>query len=126
MVFNNLPLSKPDYRRDQTVKYSAAKLFVRDENVVEGIPASRFSVNSQEGLKTQDIDLMMDGTVLNAMSTETVSVCNRTGIPWRGPREKAENMYLALIDLCTDEDDIVIDLTASTGKLLASVFVVKD
>ena len=115
MVFNNLPLTKPDYRRGQTVKYSAAKLFVRDENDSEGIPASAFSVNIQEGLQTQGINLMMDGTVLNAMSAETVTVCNRTGIPWRGPREKAENMFLALIDLCTDEDDIVIDLTTTTG-----------
>ena len=65
---------------------------------------------------------MMDGTVLNAMSAETVTVCNRTGIPWRGPREKSENLFLAMIDLCTNEDDIVIDLTAATGKLLFLVF----
>lgn len=64
------------------MKYSAAKLFVTDENAAEGIPASSFTMDNQEGLQSEIVDLMMDGTVLNVMSAETLTVCNTIGIPW--------------------------------------------
>lgn len=34
-------------------------------------------------------------------------------------------MLLALLDLCTDDDDIIINLTAATGKLPASIFAIE-
>lgn len=34
--------------------------------------------------------------------------------PWRGAREKADNLLLALVDLYTCEDDLVLDLSACT------------
>jgi hypothetical protein len=40
-----------------------------------------------------------------------------SGGPWRGPREKLEDLFIGLLDLLSEEDDIVVDLTTSTGKL---------
>lgn len=113
VVFNDLPLCKPDFP-GRYVKYFMAKLFVRMENEQEGMPNSCFSFNHQEELMTQGIDLPNDGTLRYSVTTDCVTVRQLTGVAWRGARKKSENLLLALLDLCTEEEDIILDLSAST------------
>ena len=101
------------------MKYFMAKLFVRRENQVadpkDSFPRSDFTFNEQVDLLSQGIDLPNDGTIRNVMPAESLTLCNGTGLPWRGAREKSVNLLQALIDLCSEEEDIVLDLIAETG-----------
>ena len=96
-----------------------AKLFVRRENHAadpeESFPCSDFSFNEQVDLLSQGIDLLNDGTIRNVMPAGSLTLCSGTGLPWRGAREKFVNLLQALIDLCSEKEDIVLDLTAGTG-----------
>ena len=116
---NELPLTRPDYV-GRTVKYFMAKLFVRRECVGidedDSYPASQFSFNQQQELLSQGIDLPNDGTIKNVMYQENLTLRAGQGFPWRGAREKSVNFFQALIDLCSEEEDIVMDLTAGTGE----------
>ena len=49
------------------------------------------------------------------MPAGSLTLCSGTRLPWRGAREKSVNLLQALIDLCLEEEDIVLDLTAGTG-----------
>jgi hypothetical protein len=40
------------------------------------------------------------------------------GAPWRGPREKSPVFFQILIEACSKEGAVVVDLTASTGASL--------
>ena len=115
-VSNELPLTRPDYE-GRTVKYFMAKLFVRRENddPEDTFPPSDFSFNPQKELLAQGIDLRNDGTIKNVVTAENLTIRSSTGFPWRAGREKSVNFFQALVDLCTEEDDIVLDLTAGTG-----------
>lgn len=97
------------------MKYFVAKLFVRMENPKDSIPKSQFHFFEQAELKSQEYDLPNDGYLMNCISAETWTVMQPRGVPWRGAREKTDNLLFALIDLCTQMGDIVMDLTASTG-----------
>ena len=117
-VSNELPLTRPDYV-GRTVKYFMAKLFVRRENQAadpeEIFPRSNFSFNEQVDLLSQGINLPNDGTIRNVMPAGSLTLRSGTRLPWRGAREKSVNLLQALIDLCSEEEDIVLDLTAGTG-----------
>ena len=103
-----------------------AKLFVRRENQAadpeESFPRSDFSFNEQVDLLSQGIDLSNDGTIRNVMPAGNLTLRSGTGLPWRGAREKSINLLQALIDLCSEEEDIVLDLTAGTGRHLNSMY----
>jgi hypothetical protein len=114
VVMNGLPLSKPDFPGRQT-KYFMEKLYVRMENPKDSIPKSHFKFYEQVELGTQGYDLPNDGYLMNSISADTLTVKHDSVAPWRGAREKADNLLLALVDLCTCEDDLVFDLFASTG-----------
>ena len=115
-VSNELPLTRPDYE-GRTVKYFMAKLFVRKENddPEDTYPQSNFSFNPQKELLAQGIDLRNDGMIKNVVTAENLTIRSSTGFPWRAGREKSVNFFQALVDLCSEEDDIVLDLTAGTG-----------
>lgn len=121
VVSTGLPLTKPDYP-NRTVKYFMAKLFVRKENPDDSIPNSSFRFNRQDELRSQGFDLPNDGWLSNSISFETLTMRDGSSHPWRGAREKSENLLLALVDLCTEEDDIIMDISASTGTFLPSVW----
>ena len=110
----------------RTVKYFMAKLYVRKENIgddhEDSFLSSNFSFNQQEELLTQGIDLHNDGTIKNVVPLENLTLRVGTGFPWRGGREKSVSLYQALVDLCFEEEDIVLDLTARTGKPSISVY----
>ena len=95
------------------------KLFVRRENQAtdpeDSFPRSDFTFNKQVDLLSQGIDLPNDGTIWNVMPAGSLTLCSGTGLPWRGAREKSINLLQALIDLCSKEEDIVLDLTAGTS-----------
>ena len=111
-------MTRPDYV-GQTVKYFMAKLFVCRENQaadLEGsFPRSDFTFNEQVDLLLQGIDLPNDGTIWYVMPAGSLTLGIGTGLPWRGAREKSVNLLQALIDLCSEEEDIVLDLTAGIG-----------
>ena len=96
-----------------------AKLFVRRENQAadpeESFPRSDFLFNEQVDLLSQSIDLPNDGTIRNVMPAGSLTLRSGTGLPWRGAREKSVNLLQALIDLCLEEEDIVLDLTGQVG-----------
>lgn len=116
IVTNNMPLTKPDFV-GKYVEYFVMKLFVRQENREESIPDANFRYNPQSQLLDQGVDLINKGVVTNCISEESITKQRRSGIPWRGAREKSDNLLLALIDLCSEEEDIVVDLSASTGDI---------
>ena len=96
-----------------------AKLFVRRENQAadpdDSFPRSDFSFNEQVDLLSQGIDLPNDRTIRNVMPAASLILCSGIGLPWRGVREKSVNLLQALIDLCSEEEDIVLDITTGIG-----------
>ena len=96
-----------------------AKLFVCRENQAanpeDSFPQSDFTFNEQVDLLSQGIDLPNDGTIWNVMHAGSLTLRSGIGLLWRGAKEKSVNLLQALIDLCTEEEDIVLDLTAGTS-----------
>ena len=88
-----------------------AKCFIR--NLDGGAPLSFYE---RMELIYDGIQLSTDGHLTNLITEDTLTLRKGTSEPWRGAREKSSNLMEALIDMCTREDDIVLDLTASTGK----------
>ena len=88
-----------------------AKCFVR--NFKGKAP---FSFYETVELIHDGIQLSTDGHLTNLITEDTLTLREGTSVPWRGTREKSSNLLEALIDMCTREDDIVLDLIASTGK----------
>ena len=77
---------------------------------------AQFSFYNRVELIRDRIQLSIDGHLTNLITENTLTLREGTTVPWRGAREKSVNLMEALIDMCTQEDDIVLDLTASTGK----------
>ena len=109
-VINGLPLSR-DGQPGRTQKCFMAKCFIR--NFDGGAP---FSFYERVELIRDGIQLSTNGHLTNLITEDTLTLREGTSVPWRGAREKSNNLLEALIDMCTREDDIVLDLTASTGK----------
>ena len=109
-IINGLPLSH-DGQPGRTQKCFMAKFFVR--NFGGGAP---FSFYERVELKRDRIQLSTDGHLTNLITEDTLTLREGTTVPWDGAREKSSNLMEALIDMYTQEDDIVLDLTASTGK----------
>ena len=109
-VINSLPLSR-DGQPGRTQKFFMAKCFVR--NFDGGAP---FSFYERMEFIRDGIQLSTDGHLTNLITEDTLTLKKSTSVPWRGAREKSNNLLEALIDMCTREDDIVLDLTTSTGK----------
>ena len=75
-----------------------------------------FSFYDRLELIRDGIQLSTDGHLTNLITKDTLTLREGTTVPWHGAWEKSINLMEALIDMCTWEDDIVLDLTASTGK----------
>ena len=107
-----------------TIKYSMAKLFVWTENIgndhEDNYPCSNFFFNQQKELLAQGIDLSNDNIIKNVVTVENLILCAGTGFPWRSGREKSVNHFQTLVDLCSEEEDIILDLTAAIGYSLIS------
>ena len=58
------------------------------------------------------IQLSTDGHLTNLIMEDTLLLREGTSVPWHGAREKSSNLMEVLIDMCTWEDDIVLDLTS--------------
>ena len=109
-VINSLPLSC-DRQPGQTQKYFMAKGFVRK---LDG--EALFLFYDRMELIRDGIQLSIDGHLTNLIMEDTLTLKEGTTVPWHGAREKSINLMEALIDMCTQEDDIVLDLTVSTSK----------
>ena len=114
-VVSGLPLTKPDYTEGETTKTYIAKVFIRSRSDEDRVPDSNFAFNEQEIFEEKGVNLIKDGFLYNGLHSGNLSVSARTGLPYRGPRERTENMMAALVDLLTESGDIILDLTASTG-----------
>ena len=75
-----------------------------------------FSFYDRVELIHEGIQLFTSGHLTNLITKDTLTLREGTIEPWHGAWEKSINLMEALIDMCTQEDDIVLDLTASTGK----------
>ena len=109
-VINSLPLSR-DGQLGQTQKCFMAKCFVR--NFEGGAP---FSFYERVELIRDGIQLSTNGHLTNLITEDTLTLKEGKSVLWRGAREKSSNLLEALINMCTREDDIVLDLTVSIGK----------
>lgn len=95
---NNIQTNMPNFPLLQTM-ITYAILFMRDENPVENILASHFHFYAQSDLEAKDIDMINLGFVVNHTNESNWTVRADFGTSWRGPREKAENLFIALLDL---------------------------
>lgn len=116
IVMNDLKTNSPDFPDIQTT-VTNAMLFAREENAALGIPASRFHFYEQSDLEAKGVDMVNLGFLVNKINQDNWTVREVSGGPWRGPREKSEDLFIGLLDLLSQEEDIVMDLTTSTGKL---------
>ena len=116
-VVSGLPLTKPDYSEGETTKTYIAKAYIRTRNDDDRVPDSNFAFNEQEVFEEKGVNLINDGFLYNGLHSGNLTVSSKTGLPYRGARERTENMMAALIDLLTESGDIILDLTASTGLL---------
>lgn len=114
-VVSGLPLTKPDYSEGETTKTFIAKVFIRCRSDDDQIPDSKFAFNDQEVFEERGVNLIKDGILYNGLHTGNLTMSARTGSPYRGARERTDNMMAALVDLLTESGDIILDLTASTG-----------
>lgn len=108
-AINGLPLSRAGHP-GRTLKLFMVKCFVR--KVESAIP---FSFFDRMELQREGIQLSSDGFLTNLITQESLTMKGDSNMPWRGAREKSTNFLEALIDLCTQEDDVILDITASTG-----------
>ena len=109
-VVNGLPLSCGG-QPGRTQKCFMAKCFVGKFD--GGAP---FSFYDRMEFIRDEIQLSTDSHLTNLIMEDTLTLREGTTVPWHGAREKSINLMEAFIDMCTREDDIVLDLTASTGK----------
>lgn len=107
---NGLPLSRVGHP-GRTLKLFMVKCFVR--KLQPHVPITFFD---RMELQREGIMLSSDGHMTNLITLETMTMKVGNDVPWRGAREKTSNLMEALIDLCTQVDDVVLDLTASTGE----------
>ena len=115
-AINGLPLAIPD-KPSSTHKCFWVKCFVWKEDRRNGRAPSRFVFNDRPEQAAKGITLSTDGHVTNFISVDSLTLDSVSHKPFRGAREKSVNFLEALVDLCTVENDIVMDLTASTGIL---------
>ena len=88
-----------------------AKCFVRK---FEG--GAPFSFYNRVEFIHDGIELSTDSHLANFITKDTLTLREGTTVLWHGVREKSINLMEALINMCTWEDDIVLDLTASISK----------
>ena len=59
------------------------------------------------------VDVSKDDILQNFLGRDDVAM--NGGVPWRGPREKANAFMQMLVEALSSPGDVVMDCTASTG-----------
>jgi hypothetical protein len=62
------------------------------------------------------VDLSADDVIFNPITSETQLRKRNDGKPWRGPKEKLEQLMQLFITGLSPQNGIVANLTASTGN----------
>jgi hypothetical protein len=62
------------------------------------------------------VDLRKDDMYMNYTNEDTQLMNKATSRPWRGAREKDARFLQFFIEGTTEEGDLILDCTASTGK----------
>ena len=57
-----------------------------------------------------------DDILQNFLNKEDITM--NGNVPWRGPREKAEEFMQMLVEACSSPGDVIVDYTVATGKYL--------
>ena len=98
----------------QTLKFGIT-LLVKDRGE-KG--KSKFVLKRTEAMQKAKVDLRRHNMLMNYTTEETMFINEATLIPWRGAREKDARFIQFLIEGTTEEGDVVLDCTASTGRFL--------
>ncbi len=97
----------------QTLKFGIT-LLVKDRGE-KG--KSKFYLKHSEAMQKAKVDRRRHDMLMNYTSEKTMLINSATSIPWRGAREKDARFMHFLIEGTTEEGDVVLDYTKSTGKL---------
>lgn len=68
------------------------------------------------------IDLAKDDVLFNSVTIKNQLCKSSNDMPWRGPKEKSEQLMKILIHGLSPKEGIVADMTASTGTRKFEVF----
>ena len=61
------------------------------------------------------VDLAKDDVLFNSITVKNQLCKSSNGTPWRGPKEKSEQLMKIFIHGLSPKEGIVADMTASTG-----------
>ena len=88
-------------------------LFVKH---VENRGKSNFYFRRSQTMLKAKVDLRRDDLLMNYTTEDTMKMNDMDRMAWRGAREKDARFIQFIIEGTTDEGDIVLDCTASTGE----------
>jgi len=77
---------------------------------------SRFSLKFTEVMQKAKVDLKRHEMLINYTTEDTMLINEATSIPWRGGHKKDIHFLQFMIEGTTEEGDIVLDCTATTGE----------
>ncbi len=78
-----------------------------------GVHYSFFFFERME-LQRKDIQLSSDGFLTNVITQESLTMKEDSNTPWQDAQEKPTKFLEALIDLYTQDDNAILDITTST------------
>ena len=96
----------------QTLKFGIT-LFVKH---VENRGKSNFYFRRSQTMLKAKVDLRRDDLLMNYTTEDTMKMNDMDRMAWCSAREKDARFIQFIIESTTDEGDIVLDCTASTGE----------
>jgi hypothetical protein len=128
-IFSNVLFSSFGFIFSQNFTYSLyyflqtllfkAMLLVRSFTSLVRQP-QEFSITSDPSIPM--IDLAKDDVLFNSVTVKNQLCKSSNDMPWRGPKEKSEQLMKIFIHGLSPEEGIVADMTASTGTRNFKVF----
>ena len=77
---------------------------------------SNFDFKRSAMMMKAKVDLKRDDLLINYTTEDSMMMCDMDQLPWRGAREKDARFIQFIIEGTTNEGDVVLDCTASTGE----------
>jgi hypothetical protein len=96
----------------QTLKFGIT-LLVKDLGAKR---KSNFFFKRSSTMLKAKVDLHRDDLLINYTTEDSMLMNDMDRMPWRGAREKDARFIQFIIEGTTDEGDLVLDCTASTGE----------
>ena len=95
----------------QTLKFGIS-LLVKDRGARR---KSKFCFKRSPTMVKAKVDFQRDDLLMNYTTEDSMLMNDMDRRPWRGAREKDARLLRHIIEGTTEEGDIVLDCTASTG-----------